>query len=313
MASESKKTVLAAFAANLVIAVAKLIGGLVSGSAAMLAEAAHSTADTFNQVFLLLSLSLGGRKPDEAHPFGYGKERFFWGLIAAVFIFVSGAVFSIAEGIERLVAGETESGDPLISYVVLAVAFVSEGAAWTRAYRQMRREAREVELPLTRYIRMSRDPAVKTALSEDTAAVIGVVLAFLGIGLHQLTGSAVWDAGASIAIGIVLAVVAILLARDTKGLLLGEAAHPHELEGIRRVIEEHDGVAELLEVLTMAVGPDALLVAARVDMREGLSESDVEEAAEEIDRALREAVPAVREVFLDPTSTRKRTGARGSR
>src|SRR5919108_2741771 len=204
MASESKKTVLFALTANLVIALAKLIGGVISGSAAMLAEAAHSVAVTMNQVFLLLSLSLGRRQPDEKHPFGYGKERFFWGLIAAVFIFVSGAVFSIGEGIERLVAGG-ESGDPLVAYAVLAVALVAEGVAWLRALRQMRGEAREADMPLRRYVRVSRDPTVKTALSEDTAAVVGGLLAFLGNGAAELTGSHVWDAGASIAIGLVLA------------------------------------------------------------------------------------------------------------
>ena len=304
MAAESKKTVLAALAANAVIAVAKFIGGLLSGSAAMLAEAAHSVADTVNQGFLLLSLALGARRPDEQHPFGHGKERFFWAFVAAVFIFVAGAVFSIGEGVRSLLSESGEAGSALVSYIVLGVALAAESAAWVRAFRQVRSAAGRLGRGVRAFLRVSRDPTVKTALFEDSAAVLGVLVAFGGLGLHQATGDHRWDAAASIVIGLILAVAAFVLARDTKGLLLGEAALPEERDRLRRAIEGAEGVEGVGELLTMALGPEALLVTARLNLRSGLDADDVERLAGEVDRRCREAVPAVTEVFLDPTPAR---------
>jgi cation diffusion facilitator family transporter len=221
---ESTGTVIVALIANLAIAAAKITAGLIGGSSAMLAEGAHSVADTTNQVFLLTSLRLSKKAPDDTHPFGYGKERFFWSLLAAVGIFVSGAVFSIYEGVHGLLSGESEVPGYLLSYAVLLVSFVAEGTSWLKAVRQLRGEARAAGRGLIEHVRLSSDPTVKTVFSEDTAALIGLVLAALGLGLHQLTGQAYWDAGAAIAIGVLLAVVAYLLGRDTKEMLIGEAA-----------------------------------------------------------------------------------------
>jgi cation efflux family protein len=168
VASESKITVLVALAANLLIAVAKLVGGLVSGSSSMLAEAAHSVADTINQVFLLASIKVAARPPDPVHPFGYGKARFFWSLLAAVGIFVAGAIFSVYEGVHTLLHGGG-GGGIVVPYVVLGVAFVAEGGSWLRALGQVRREAAAARRPMLRYAWESRDPTLKTVLSEDTA------------------------------------------------------------------------------------------------------------------------------------------------
>jgi len=168
VASESKRTVLVAFGANLAIAVAKLGAGLISGSSSMLAEAAHSFADTLNQVFLLTSLKVSARPADREHPFGYGKAQFFWSLLAAVGIFVAGAVFSIYEGVHTLLSGGAESGGILLPYVVLAVAFVAEGVSWLRALHQMRGEAAAQERSLRAHVRASKDPTVKTVLAEDS-------------------------------------------------------------------------------------------------------------------------------------------------
>src|SRR3954463_12379809 len=190
---ETKRTVYFALVANLVIAVAKALGGVASGSAAMLAEAAHSLADTTNQVFLRISLGRAERGSDEQHPFGYGQERFFWAFLAAVFIFVAGALFSIFEGVERLMKPPKESG-VAIPLVVLAVAFVAEGISWLRAIRQTREEARERRLPFRRFIRESRDPTAKTVVFEDSAALVGVLLAAIGITLDHLTGAQMFDA-----------------------------------------------------------------------------------------------------------------------
>jgi cation diffusion facilitator family transporter len=301
MASESKKTVLAALFANLAIAVAKTVAGLLGGSAAMLAEAAHSFADTMNQVFLLVSLSLGDREPDEDHPFGYGKERFFWALLAAVFIFVSGSLFSLWQGVHGLLGGGTVEGGYLLTYAVLVFALVAEGSSWWRAVHQVRGEAAAAGEPVAVYVRQSNDPTVKTVLFEDSAAVTGVVLALVGVGLHQLTGKAFFDAAASILIGVLLAYVAYRLGRDSRGLLIGEAARPDQREALRRAILAHPEVDEVLQLLTMYLGPRSLLVAVRLDLRDGLSSQQVEAVSSRIEEELAEVVPDVAQVFLDPT------------
>jgi len=300
---ESRKTVYFALVANAAIAVAKAVGGLVSGSTALLAEAAHSVADTTNQVFLLVSISFGERRPDADHPFGYGKERFFWAFMAAVGIFVAGAGFSIFEGL-RAILGEAEETDYLVAYAVLGFAFVAEGIALLRAVRQTRAEAREQDRSIPGHVRHGRDPTTKTVLFEDTAAVTGVVLAIAGVALHQVTGNHVFDGIAAVLIGVLLAVAAIGLGHDTKGLLIGESALPEEREAMREVIERRPEVDRLVELLTMTTGPSSLLVAARLDLANDLRGDDVERVSSELDRELREAVPSVNEVFLDPTPDR---------
>ncbi len=301
MHSESKKTVYAAMAANFAITVAKLVAGLIGRSPAMLAEAAHSVADTMNQVFLLVSLSLGDRKPDEDHPFGYGKERFFWAFLAAVFIFVSGAVFSLYEGLRALLGNEQIETSFLISYAVLGFSLLAEGASLLRAVSQVRGDARAARVSLRTHLRQSNDTTVRTVLFEDSAAVTGVVLALIGVALHQLSGNRYWEGLASIAIGALLVVVAYVLGRDNKGLLIGEAARPEQRERLREVIMSHPEVEEVLELLTMHLGPNALLVAVRLDLRDDLTAAEVEQLSNRIDHELRHAVSEVNQVFLDAT------------
>ncbi len=306
MPSESHKTVYVALAANAGIGVAKLAGGLISGSSAMLAETAHSAADTANQLLLLASLNLAERPADEAHPFGYGKERFFWSFLAAVSIFVSGALFSIYEGLHRILGTAEPEGSTSIAFAVLAIGLVLEGTSLIRAARQTEGEAQERSRSFSRHLRVTRDPTTKTVVFEDSAAVIGLLLAAAGLGLTELTGSVFWDGAASVAIGVLLAVVAFFLGRDTKQLLIGEGALPEEREAIERVFEEHAKVESLEELLTMALGPTSLLVAARLDFVPELDSDAVEEVADELERQLRETVPEITEVFLDPT--RRRVG-----
>jgi cation diffusion facilitator family transporter len=299
---ESTGTVITALAANLAIAAAKITAGLLGGSSAMLAEGAHSVADTTNQVFLLTSLRLSRKPPDDTHPFGYGKERFFWSLLAAVGIFVSGAVFSIYEGVHGLLSGESEVAGYLLSYAVLGVSFVAEGVSWLKAVRQLRGEAREAQRPIVEHVRLSSDPTVKTVFSEDTAALVGLVLAAAGLALHQITGQAFWDAAAAIAIGVLLAVVAYLLGRDTKEMLIGESAPAPLRDGIRTALADHPEVDRVVDVRTMLLGPEALLVAARLDMNDELGAAEVEDSTDAIAAALQERFPQVREVYLDVTS-----------
>ncbi len=305
MASESHKTVYLALASNAGIGVAKLAGGLISGSSAMLAEAAHSAADTTNQLLLLASLNLAERPADDAHPFGYGKERFFWSFLAAVSIFVSGALFSVYEGLHRIFGAAEPEGSVGIAFAVLAIGFVLEGSSLIRAARQTGSEARRRSRSFARELRVTRDPTTKTVVFEDTAAVIGLALAAAGLGLTQLTGSTFWDGLASVLIGVLLAVVAFFLGRDSKDLLIGEGAQPEEREAIVRVFDEHPKVLSVEELLTMALGPAALLVAAKLDFVPDVNSDEVEEVADELERQLRDAVPEITEVFLDPTRRTK--------
>jgi cation diffusion facilitator family transporter len=297
----TRKTILIALAANALIAVTKLAGGMISGSTALLAEAAHSLADTANQAFLLVSLKLGGRRPTEDQPFGYGHQRFLWTFMAAIGMFLAGAVFAIGYGIMQLLSGPEEEAGFGIAWITLAIALVAEGTSWVRAMRQTRGEAREAGKPILRYARESRDPNVKMVLFEDTVALAGIVIAAVGIGLDQVTGSSWFDPAASVVIGLMLVSVAIWMARDTGHLLVGAAALPEERDQMERVIEAHEAVVEVKELLTMALGPNALLVAARVDLEDGMDGGRIERASAEIDEALREAVPDVTEVFLDAT------------
>jgi cation diffusion facilitator family transporter len=296
-----RKTVLIALAANAAIAVIKAIAGVLSGSAAMLAEAAHSVADTANQVLLLVSIRRGQRKPDREHPFGHGKERFFWSFLAAVVIFLAGAIFSIGQGVLELVRPSGEAGYALV-YGTLVFAFVAESISLIRAVRQTRGAARKAGKGWREYIRESTEPASKTVVAEDMVAVAGVLVAALGIGLHQITGNVVWDAAAAIAVGAILVYVAYRLASDYKELLIGAGARPEELERIREALEGHPGVDEVVDLRTMYLGPESLLVAARVDLADdGQDAEAVEHLANDVDQKLREEIPAVSEVFLDPT------------
>lgn len=292
---------LIALAANALVTVAKLAGGLLSGSAAMLAEAAHSFADTTNQGFLLVSIKLSSREPTPDQPFGYGRMRFLWTFIASIAMFLAGAIFAIGYGIYELLSGEKSTGY-LAAYVTLMIAFVAEGSSFVRAVRQTSGEARESELPLLRYVRESRDPNVKMVLFEDTAALAGIGIAFAGILADQLTGVTVFDPAASMAIGLLLIVVAGWMAHDTSELLIGAAARPAERAVLRETLEECDQIENVIEVLTMVLGPNSLLVAARVDFAEGLRDAEVERASEQIERRLRHVVPDVTEVFLDATT-----------
>ncbi len=309
----SRRTVLVALASNVVVAIAKLVGGAISGSPALLAEGGHSIADTANQLFLLVSLSLAAREAGPDAPFGHGRERYMWTFVAAVGMFVAGAIFAVGYGVMELVSGGGGGEHFTIAWVTLGIAAVAEGASWLRALRQTRQEAKQAGKSVWRYSRASRDPNVKMVLFEDSAALIGIALAATGIGLQQLTGSAAFDASAAIAIGALLIVVAGFMAHDTAQLLTGAAARPEERADIEQVLDAHEGINTVHELLTMVLGPSALLVAARVELTDGLDSDAVERVADDVDAAIRDAVPDVTEVFLDATPPRSRRMARAER
>lgn len=300
---ESRITILYALAANVVLAIAKLVAGLFTGSAALLAEAAHSIADTIDQLALLWSLRMGRRPPDDEHPFGHGMERFFWAFLAAVWIFLAGAVFSIGQGVLAL-RGGSESGGTAVGLVVLAIALVAESTSLVRAARQVRTGASGSRDSLGRYVREMRDPAPRIVLLEDSAAVIGVILAAAGLIARALTGSEVYDAVASISIGVLLIAVAIAVGSHAKDLLLGESARPEVREAIEAAALRHPAVEAVPALLTMHLAPDDLLVAANIELRDELTVTDAERVADEIAADLREVEPSVHHVFLHPSPGR---------
>jgi len=297
---ESTSTVLVAGGANLLIAVAKLAAGVVSGSSAMLSEAAHSVGDTLNQVFLMASLRKSQKPADEEHPFGYGMERYFWSLLAAVGIFVLGAGFSAYEGISALTSSG-QAGSPTWAFVVLGASFVFEGTSFAKAVLQLRREAADAEVGTVDHLRTEADPALRAVVWEDGVALVGLLLAAGGLALDTVFGGRTWDGIASLAIAALLIGVAYGLGRQNQQYLIGKAASPELRQDISEVIRSTDGVDSVLELLTMRLSPDQVLVAARVDLADHLSPEQLEHAADEIDDLIRERFPEVRHVFLDPT------------
>ena len=298
--SESVGTVILAGLANLAIAVAKLVAGLLSGSAAMLSESAHSIADTVTEIFLFVALRRGGKAADEEHPFGYGKESFVWAFIAAMFTFIGGAGFSVYHGVTTIIGAEG-TGDYLISFVVLLVSFVAEGISFLRARRQVARESARWGVSSARFLKLTPDTTVKAVYLEDSAALIGLVLAALGIGLTQVTGAELWDGLASVAIGALLLVVAAVLARSNVSLLVGRAVPRRMHNQIATDLSDIPVVVAVPTLLTMQLGPGDILVAAKVDFDDQVTGAEIEAASDDAERRLRARYPAIRYVFLDPT------------
>ena len=298
--------VLLALAANVGVAIAKLAAGVLTGSAAMLSEAAHSFADTVNEMFLLFSLRSAQRPPDRAHPFGYGKVRFFYSLLAAVGIFLSGAGFAAYQGISALVSSAT-SARPSVTefvaiYAVLGVSLILEGASLRKALHQVHQEADQAGRGFLKYVIRSPDPTVKTVASEDTVAVIGVIVAFVGTLLHQVTGVEAWDGVASLIIAALLVYIAYILGRDTKELLIGESADPVIRATAYAVITSRPEITAVKEVLTMQLGPASVLIAARVQFEDHLIAKQIQLVCTDIETELRQRIPELTQLFFDPTA-----------
>jgi cation diffusion facilitator family transporter len=298
---ESAGTVIIAGIVNLAIAVAKLVGGLISHSSAMLSEAAHSVADTVTEVLLFVALKRGNKPPDPKHPFGYGRETYFWAFIASLATFGVGAGFSMVQGVQTILEGE-EQGDPVVSYIVLAVAFVLEGASWLRAVRQVRGAARKWKVTPGEYLSRTTDTTVKAVTFEDSAALVGLVLAALGLFLEHMTGDPLWDGLSAIVIGLLLIVVATVLARANMSLLIGQSVSPHLRDELKAEIAGLDHVVDVPFLLTSVIGPAQLLVAAKVDFDDDVSAADIERISDEAERRLVARHEGVRYVFLDPTA-----------
>ena len=299
--STNKTVVLAALFGNLLIAISKFVAASVTGSSAMLSEGIHSVVDSGNQGLLLFGMRRAKRPPDSIHPFGYGMELYFWTFVVAILIFAIGSGISIYEGIDGFL-------DPHLiensnwNYSVLALAMVLEGAAWTDAFRAFRRT--KGDLGYLAALRHSKDPTVFTVLFEDSAAIIGLVVAFAGIAGAEYLGIPELDAIASIGIGIILAAVAILLAVESKGLLIGEGADPEIVSGIEEIVLKDGRILRLNEILTMHLGPSDILMTASFDFADGLMANDIEAAISEFEREIKDAYPDISRVFIEAQSWR---------
>ena len=297
----SKKVIIAALAGNALIAVTKFGAAAFTGSSAMFSEGIHSAVDTGNQALLLHGLRRSARPADKRHPFGYGSEIYFWAFVVAILIFAVGAGISMYEGYQKLLEPHPIT-DAYVNYIVLGMAMVFEGAAWWIAYREFR--AGKGSRGYLKAIQVSKDPSIFTVLLEDTAAMLGLVAAFLGILLGQLLDMPELDGLASIVIGCILAAAAVFLAYETKGLLIGEGADPALADLLQDIVRNHPAVFRINEVLTLHQGPNDLLVTISVDFRTDLSADDVEAAVTELDDQIKEAAPAAKRVFIEAQSWR---------
>lgn len=285
-----------ALAANLAIAVVKFIAAAITGSSAMVSEGIHSVVDSGNQLLLLFGIHRSRKPPDENHPFGHGKELYFWSLIVAIVLFGVGGGMSIYEGVVHL-QHPSELRDPAWSFAVLAAAFVFEMISFVIAFREFRREVEGKSL--WRAFRTSKDPSVFTVLAEDAAALAGLVVAFIGVWLTWLLQEPAWDGAASIVIGALLALVAVFLARESKGLLVGESADMELVRGARGLIDSDPAVERVEQALTMHLGADQILLAVDAVFRPQLSARELVEAIERIEGKIRLRYPAIQRVFLE--------------
>jgi cation diffusion facilitator family transporter len=263
--SGSFLTVVVAFAANLLVAIAKSFAALLTGSASLTAEAAHSWADTGNEIFLLIAERRSKKGPDAAHPYGYGRDVYVWSLFAAVGLFTVGAVVSIMRGISELTSDQP-SENVLIAYIVIGVSFVLEGVSFLRSVRQLRGSAADADQEVLEHVLETSDPTVRAVFFEDAAALVGLVLAAAGVFLHEVTGSAVWDALGSIAIGVLLSVVAVLLIQLNRRFLIGQSPSPRVMAAVLKLLADQDDVASVSYLHLEYVGPARVFLVAAVDL-----------------------------------------------
>ncbi|MCE5295534.1 MAG: cation diffusion facilitator family transporter [Euryarchaeota archaeon] len=300
--SESKIAVVAAIIGNLAIAIIKFIAAAITGSSAMISEGIHSVVDTGNGGLILLGMKRAKRPADETHPFGYGKSLYFWTNIVAISIFGIGGGMSVYEGISyiRHVAPNAELGDPTTAYIVLAVAMIIEGASFSVAIRQFLRA--KGDRTAKEFIKQSKDPSLYTVVLEDTAALLGLIFAFLGIFLGHLFNNPYLDGAASIMIGLLLMSVAWFLASRSMGLLLGEGMRPEEIADIRKRVEADPAVEHAGDILTMYMGPHDMLVNMGVCFVAGTTAEQMHEAIRRIEEDLRKAYPETNKVYIEAES-----------
>ena len=299
MAHGTKFVIYAALIGNALISVTKFIAASITGSAAMMAEGIHSLVDTGNQGLLLYGMKRAQRPADERFPFGHGKEIYFWSFIVAILIFALGSGVSLYEGVHRTMHPEPVTS-PLINYIVLALALVFEGTAWFFAWKEFRTSMHGRGVRET--IHASKDPMTFIVLFEDSAAMIGLFVAAAGLALNQILDMPVFDGLASIGIGIILGLTAIMLAIRTKSLLIGESADPALVADVRQRAGAIDAVVAVNEVLTLHMGPHDVLLTISLDFRDDLTAGDMERAIEQLTRDIRSAHDDIKRVFVEAES-----------
>ena len=298
-AAQSRKVIIAALAGNAAIAGTKFAAAAYTGSSAMLSEAVHSLVDTGNQLLLLHGLRRAARPPTPQHPFGHGLELYFWTFVVAILIFGAGAGVSVLEGIERIRAPHPVE-NVWVNYAVLGASLLFEGAVWIVALREFRAE--KGSRPWLEAVRASKDPTVFTVLFEDTAALIGLLVALVSLVLANALSWPMLDGIASVLIGAILAATAAFLAYECLGLLTGESADPEVRASVRRIATAEPSVERLNEALTMHFGPRDILVALSLDFQDARSAAEVEAAVTRIERAIKSVHPEVRRVFVEAQS-----------
>ncbi len=299
MASGSKKVIYAALVGNGLIAISKFFAASITGSSAMLSEGIHSLVDTGNQSLLLYGIHRSKRPADEKHPFGYGSEIYFWAFVVAILIFAIGAGISVYEGVIKVITPHPV-GDPTINYIVLALAMVFEGAAWWIAFQEF--ATTKGKRSIFQAVQDSKDPTIFTVLFEDTAAMLGLIVAFIGIYCSIAFNMPWLDGAASIVIGIILGGTAMLLAYETMGLLIGESAAPEIVEAIKGLVEATPTIVALNEIRTLHRGPNDVLLALSVDFEDNLTAGKVEEANWQLELAIKSRFPVVKRLFIEVQS-----------
>lgn len=306
MSHGSKKVILLALAANFGIAIAKFVAFFMTASASLLAEAVHSVADTGNQILLLFGMNRAARPPDDRHPFGYKMESYFWSFIVAILLFSLGGLFAIYQGFHKLheleaqlAAGEsTTMENPMVAVGVLVFSILLEGASWLAATRLI--NSLRGEQSLFSFIEDSKSTEIIVVWMEDTGALIGLFLALGGIGLMLLTGNPYWDAYSTFGIGGLLIVIAFFVARETKSLLIGEAASKEAQAQIRELVAKQEGVTRLMNMRTMQLGADEFLATLKIQWENGLTVETVSRLTNELEAVIREANPRARYLFIEP-------------
>ena len=299
MTHESKTTIFAALAGNLAIAVTKFAAAWWTGSSAMLSEAIHSLVDTGNQLLMLYGLRQSARPATPEHPFGHGLELYFWTFVVAILIFGLGAGVSILEGVDKI-RHPHDVDAPWVNFAVLGASALFEGTTWLIALRAFRRQSKNDDV--LEAVQLSKDPTIFTVLIEDSAALCGLAIAAAGLAGAQLWGLPWLDGAASVLIGLLLAGTATFLARECKGLMMGEAADPATRAGLRRIAAANTGVVGVNEVLTMHFGPTDVLAVLSLDFENALSAGDVETAVGSIERQIKREFPVVRRIFVEAQS-----------
>ena len=297
--SSTKHVVYAALGGNMLIAITKFGASLMTGSSAMLSEAVHSLVDTGNQTLLLYGIKRSGKPADEKHPFGYGMELYFWTFVVAILIFGLGAGVSIFEGIKKIQHPEVVT-DTFVNYIVLGIALVFEAGAWFIAFKEFR--GSQGKRGIIQTVRDSKDPTVFTVLFEDSAAMLGLFVAFAGIWLAEYLQLPVLDGVASVIIGIILAITASLLAYESKGLLVGEGADKEVVGVIREIVNQENGIISINETLTMHMGPQDVLLNLSLDFSDNLSSPEVEAIISRLESKIKAEYPQIQRIFIEAQS-----------